>query len=171
MHWKPYVLVRSAVHEMTECIIGIDQASSAGWAICDRSGVIQAYGVQVTAGIPGMKLYRFLTWLDALVEQQQPILIVHEQPHFRGFSSSFLGCGFAAIIHLVAAKHNVEVAAVHTQELKKWATGSGGASKEDMVRAAEKVIGKNLSVKKDNDKADAIHIARWGALQWLSANQ
>ena len=56
---------------MTERIIGIDQASSAGWAICDRSGVIQAYGVQVTAGIPGMKLYRFITWLDALVEQQQ----------------------------------------------------------------------------------------------------
>lgn len=156
---------------MSDLILGIDQASSAGWAICNRSGEIQSYGVQVTTGIPGMKLWRFLTWLDTLVESRQPILIVHEQPHFRGFSSSFLGCGFASIIHLVAAKHNIEVAAVHTQELKKWATGSGGAQKEDMVRAAEKIIGRNLSVKQDNDKADAIHIARWGALQWLSAKK
>lgn len=153
---------------MPDLILGIDQASSAGWALSDRVGTIVDYGAFVTTGIPGMKLYRFLDWLNAMVEQQKPILIVHEQPHFRGFNSSFLGCGFAALIHLVAARYNIEVTAVHTQELKKWATGSGGAQKAEMVRAAEKVIGKNLSVKQDNDKADAIHIARWGALEWLS---
>jgi hypothetical protein len=36
-----------------------------------------------------------------------------------------------------------------------------------MTKAAQAFVTKELNVKKDNDEADAIHIARWGALECL----
>ena len=51
-----------------------------------------------------------------------------------------------------AAKYNIETMPVHTATLKKFATGNGRASKEDMVKAA---IQRGWNPVDDNE-ADAI---------------
>ena len=50
-----------------------------------------------------------------------------------------------------AAEHNIELMPVHTATLKKFATGSGRANKDDMVQAAK---ARGWSPQDDNE-ADA----------------
>ena len=49
---------------------------------------------------------------------------------------------------------------VHTTELKKWAAGSGRADKAAMVEACRRRSGRDP---RDDNEADAILIALWGA--------
>ena len=51
---------------------------------------------------------------------------------------------------------------VHSTSLKKWVTDNGRASKEDMIDYANRFTRKIII---DDNEADAIHIARWGAIE------
>lgn len=148
-------------------VLGLDQATSTGYAIADDTGKILASGHIKFSGDRGEKFLAFYRWLEKIVFDYNPDMIAHERPHFRGDAATELCVGFCALINMVATEHGLPVHAVQSMVLKKWATGNGRAEKEDMTKAAQAFVEKKLEVKKDNDEADAIHIARWGALECL----
>ncbi len=63
-------------------------------------------------------------------------LIVYEQEHHRGGAATFVALGLITELQAFAAEQEVEVMNVHSATLKKFATGNGRASKEDMLRNA-----------------------------------
>lgn len=65
-----------------------------------------------------------------------PPLFVYEQAHHRGGYATELLVGMTTRIQEFAAKIGAEYEGVHTGTPKKWATGNGRASKEDMILAA-----------------------------------
>ena len=148
-------------------VLGIDQATSTGYAIADENGNILLSGHIAFTGSRAEKLLAFHRWLESFVFEHTPTIIAHERPHFRGGAATELCVGLCALIAMTGCAHAIPVHAVQSMVLKKWATGNGRAEKSDMTAAAQKFVEKPLNVKKDNDEADAIHIARWGALECL----
>lgn len=81
-------------------------------------------------------------------------LIVFETPHMRGGPATRSCVGYASIVEYFAALNNLQVDEYRPDAVKRFACGSGKASKEQMIEAA-KALG--YSPKNDND-ADAIHL-------------
>lgn len=148
-------------------VLGLDQATSTGYAVADETGKILTSGHAVFKGDRGVKFVEFRNWLEQVLSTTQPDIIAHERPHFRGDAATELCVGLCAIIAMAGVDHGIPVYSVQSMVLKKWATGNGRAEKDDMVKAAQPFTEHILNVKKDNDEADAIHIARWGALTCL----
>lgn len=147
--------------DVCEVILALDQASSTGWAIADMGGNVLKAGTKKFTGSLPAKLVSFYTWLDEVITEYKPIAVAHEKPHFRGYSATLTGVGFVSCIMMQAFTHNLPVLSVHTGTLKKFTTGYGKATKGDMTSVASSIIGEDLDTKKDNDAADAIHIAKW----------
>jgi len=118
--------------------IAIDQATKTGWASWD--GTHTASGVQdfklKRGESPGMRYIRFEAWLREICDLVRPGLLVYEEPHHRGGAATEVAYGLVGIIKKEAATRKIEHTSVHTATLKKWATGKGNASKEEMVAAA-----------------------------------
>ena len=148
-------------------VLGLDQATSTGYAVSDESGKILMSGHITVQGTRGEKFVAFRNWLEQMLITVNPDIIAHERPHFRGDAATELCVGLCAIIAMSGTDHGIPVHSVQSMVLKKWATGNGRAEKADMVKAAQAFTEHTLNVKKDNDEADAIHIARWGALTCL----
>lgn len=142
-------------------ILALDQASSTGWAVADRHGTIIDAGTSKFKGELPAKLVNFYNWLDEMIVKYKPTAIAHEKPHFRGYGATMTGVGFVSCISMQGFLHNLPILSVHTATLKSYATGKGKAGKDSMTAVASEIIGSSLSAVKDNDAADAIHIARW----------
>jgi len=121
-------------------ILALDMATKTGWATNihgNRSGVIE---FQLKRGeSPGMRFLRFRAWLNELHKllSGETDVIAYEQAHHRGGAATAVCVGLITEVHAFAAEHNIELMAVHTATLKKFATGSGRANKKDMVKAAQ----------------------------------
>ena len=78
----------------------------------------------------------FVPQLDFLVHTR-PDVVVHSRPFARGAAATRLLWGMAGILE--AAAHNAGCAVLDFTdgEIKKWATGSGKATKDDMIAAAQ----------------------------------
>jgi len=81
-------------------------------------------------------------------------IIIYESAHHRGGHATACAYGFISVVERVAATYGFETMTVHTSTLKKFATGSGRANKNDMIAAA-KAKGWNPQ---DDDEADAQHL-------------
>jgi hypothetical protein len=97
-------------------------------------------------------------------------LCTYEQAHQRGGAATEYAIGCATTIQAWCAEHGIEHAAVHSATLKRWATGNGRASKDDMTARAQAVIScftENVrsSPKLSHDEADAIHLWNRGCEQ------
>lgn len=142
-------------------VLGLDQATATGWAIADESAVIVKSGcVRFADKSHGRRFYNFSMWLEQLLEQEQPDVIVYELPHLRGFQASLVCVGFVAQIERIAYEHNIRCLSVRADKVKLFATGKGRWSdKKPMIEAACLVTGKLII---DDNEADAIHMARLG---------
>lgn len=147
-------------------ILGLDMASKTGWCIYDtEAGRVIESGVQEFAlkrgESNGGRFLRFRAWLKQITGFLPPIeFIAYEQAHLRGGPASELCVGFQTRAQEIAAELGIESAPVHTGTLKKHATGSGSASKGDMIKAAEKHLGRKPL---DDNEADSVLIAAWAA--------
>lgn len=164
-------------------ILALDIASSTGWALLDRHGNVTS-GVQKfdlkRGESPGMRFLRFRRWLGEVLTlgacagnkvQSAPTVdvIAYEQAHHRGGAATACLVGLATVMLEEAARLGIEVSPVKTGTLKKHATGSGAASKADMIEAATvhwaldstspcaRVSGLPLS----DDEADALCVLAW----------
>ena len=141
-------------------ILGLDLATKTGWCFTD-SGKVIASGVQDFSKrrgeSNGILFLRFRKWLFTMLDLHAPALIVYERAHFRGAATEIL-VGLQTHAQAIAAEHGIESTPVHTGEVKKFATGSGRASKEDMIEAARTKLGRPPV---DDNEADAVLIALW----------
>ena len=138
-------------------ILAIDPGTHSGWAYWD--GQHLESGVQVfdlkRGESPGMRFLMFRSWLYKF---PQPDLYIYEQAHHRGGAATELLLGMTTRIQEQAAEVGRDYVSIHSATLKKWSTGSGRASKQDMIDAAEDRRG--LDVHDDNE-ADAILLCLW----------
>ena len=107
---------------------------------------------------PGMRFIRFRKWFDDMLTEARPELVVYEQPHHRGGAATEILVGMSTRVQELCALDRITVTNCHTGTLKKHATGSGRASKQDMIAAAERWWGK---VTTDDNEADALCLLAW----------
>jgi len=136
-------------------ILALDMATSTGWA-CWADGEV-FYGtldLSLKRGeSAGMRFLRFGAWLRETKHLMDSVgIIVYEQAHHRGGPATQIAVGLQAKVLEYAAKIGAETMPVHAARLKKWATGTGNASKKKML---ERAVQLGYEPKND-DEADAL---------------
>lgn len=150
----------------------LDLGTKTGWASC-VDGAIES-GVQdfslKRGESPGMRWLLFKAWmLKMLDEVVRPQLVVYEQPHHRGGAATHLLVGMATRVEEYCAPREIDHAPVHSATLKKFATGSGRASKEQMVKQANNFLWLKEQRKADitsDDEADALCLLFYSLKEW-----
>ena len=146
-------------------ILGLDLASNTGYALIDDNSLVVS-GTKSFSGTLPKRLADFETWLVSFVKKYNPNLIVYEIPHFRGYAATMSGVGLSTTTLKIGYTLGFPVVGVRTTTLKSFATGNGKASKEEMTEKANQSFSLNLNTKENNDEADAIHLANYGAVKW-----
>src|SRR5437867_4277842 len=104
---------------------------------------------------PGFRYIHLRKKLNTVLEAFPDLKIaVAEMAHMRGGAASEYAIGCATTLQAWCAEHGIEYTTVHSATLKKWATGHGHASKEEMIAAAIKKGWKPV----DDNEADALHL-------------
>ena len=137
--------------------IALDIGTHTGWAVLYPDGSVES-GVCDFSTKRGesrnMKLLRFENWADETIGILKPDLVYYELPHHQGGSATMVLVNMAGSIIRACEKHDIPYAGIHTGTLKKNTTGHGKASKEDMVKEAEKRFpGQKIT---SDDQADAL---------------
>jgi len=141
-------------------ILALDLATKTGWCTDGASGV-QTFDVK-RGESPGMRFLRCRAWLSEMKNLLPGLeVIYYEQAHHRGGYATEVGVGLVTEVKAFAAQHDIEVSPIHTATLKKWATGNGRASKDDMIAEAEKRGYKPT----DDNEADAMLLYEFGKVQ------
>jgi Holliday junction resolvasome RuvABC endonuclease subunit len=146
-------------------ILALDCGTHTGWCLLKHGRVVES-GVQdfsKTRGESnGAMFLRFRKWLEIMAAyrgaSQVVTLLVYEQVHHRGGAATEIACNLIGRVQEIAAEHNIPYASCHTGTLKKFATGSGAASKEKMVELAAVILRRPPI---DDNEADAVHLACW----------
>jgi hypothetical protein len=147
-------------------VLCLDLATKTGWALFDGERVesgVQNFSLE-RGDSPGMRYLKFNRWLaetclfagDTI--SKPPELIVYEACHNRGGAATEVANGLTTRVQEFCALHHIDHTSVHTSTLKKHATGSGTASKDQMINAAIKRWG---IIPADDNEADALCIAHW----------
>lgn len=123
-------------------ILALDLGTRTGWALGDHAEhpTVGHQDFSLKRGdSPGMRFLRLRMWLNEIwqLSHEGIELVVYEQPHLRGGAAATVLVGMEAIVLAWAASKKLQHSSVHTSTLKKWATGKGNASKEDMIQAAK----------------------------------
>lgn len=133
-------------------ILALDLATRTGWALYENGRImsgVQDFSKQ-RGESNGMLFLKFHRWLEqagdvrfdsamlahGIKSEPRFHLLVYEQAHHRGGAATEIAVGLVAHAQAFCAAWNVEHTSVHSMTLKKWATGSGKASKEQMCAAA-----------------------------------
>ena len=148
-------------------ILALDLGTKTGWAFGDtkneNSQMTHIYSGMQDFSLkrgesPGMRLLNFDKWIYEMLAKHKPKMAAYEMPHQRGGHSTQLLMSMLGIFHVACEKAGVEYSSVHSASLKKSATGSGKASKEDMISIAGTKFNRNII---DDNEADALHILAW----------
>lgn len=134
-------------------ILAIDQASKAGWATKNASGVWD-FSTRKDES-QGMKLLRFRAKLKEVCQLEEINLIAYER--VAGFHKSAIihASKMVAIIESFCEENNIEYKAISATEIKKFATGKGNANKDKMIESARLKLGYEGD---DDNEADALWI-------------
>jgi len=88
-------------------------------------------------GIRSHRQGKLLDWLQTLPWEKYDA-VIYETPFARGRDATRSLWGIAGVIEAVASKHYKPVVDAAVPTIKKFATGHGKASKEEMIAAARK---------------------------------
>lgn len=107
---------------------------------------------------PGMRFMRLRAWLQQIIRLTSPEVVVFERAHMRGGFATDLLVGITTRIQEECAAQGIECEALHSATLKKFSTGSGKASKKDMIDIACR---RWQLIIKDDNQADALCLLYW----------
>lgn len=142
-------------------ILALDFGTKTGWAIdSDASGVISDTEnfKSRASDSRGMVFVRFDKWINEMLSEHKPAMVVHERPHLRGRAASEVLNGMLAFMVKACRVHGAQYTDCPSTTLKKFATGKGNASKEKMMEAYQRKWGKNPI---DDNEADARWLLEW----------
>lgn len=135
-------------------MLALDVATTTGWCTNSASGIWNLTPKKDESG--GMRLIRFRAKLREICESEQIKLIVFEQLATYGKFPNFVAGEMQGILKIFCEENKIDYKSFAPTAIKKFATGSGVAKKEEMVAAAKKY---KPSVE-SNDEADAIILYR-----------
>jgi len=115
------------------------------------------------------RIIRFQEHLEALHEREKFDLVVFEDVLFSSYTAATqLWASLRSVVWLTFPAPTT-IDCINTSSLKKFATGYGGAKKQEMVQAAIKALGNGFKKKTlDHNVADAISLWFWGHHLFIS---
>jgi len=144
--------------ETTMRILAIDPAGRTGLAWTD-SGIPQGHLVETLDSRnerePGK---RYLLLWKKLCELAPQKIIFEELRFGRGGKTDDVLSGYRAVIRLWCAVYHAPYQTIGASSLKKYATGYGKATKQDMIDKARDLFG---YAGNSDDEADALHMLRY----------
>jgi crossover junction endodeoxyribonuclease RuvC len=150
-------------------VLGIDPGTAAmGWGVVEsRSGRLRMIdaGTLITkpdAALP-QRLLAIHGLLDELIATHKPDIVAVERLFFSKNAQTAFGVGQArGVVLLAAAQAEVPVREATPNEVKQAVTGHGRAEKDQVGRMVAVCLSLDAPPKQD-DTADALAIAIWGA--------
>jgi Holliday junction resolvasome RuvABC endonuclease subunit len=141
-----------------DCILALDFATRTGWAIRHPDGKITSGTVSFSQGRfegGGMRYLNFRKWL----EQRGKIDAVYfEAVYFHtGANDAQVYGGFMAALTMWCEEHKIPYDGIAWGTIKKFATGKGNASKQEVIEAVKKLGHKP----KDDNESDALALLHW----------
>ena len=138
-------------------IVGFDLGTKTGYCVIYDSGDVRSgvWNLQERHGQHDMREITFQSLLAHLLADTKPRLVAYEMPHLRGGAATAVLSGLVGILKAECQYRKISYTDFHTATLKKFATGKGNASKEEMVEAARIRWGKVFP----EDEADARFVA------------
>lgn len=147
------------MRQRTKCIMGIDLGSNTGISVINEDGTV-AMADLFKFPLSKNPATRFIKAQDEFAEQIQfwrPAFIGYEAVYrWASSQAAFLYNGFLAQLLIEAYKANIPIVGYSPSEIKKFATGKGRASKEQMIAEANSRFGLFL---KDDNIADSLLVA------------
>jgi len=144
--------------------LALDLGTTFGYARSGRDDGKLTYGSVKLKTKPtehkGKRYDQFDAWL-AYVLPDVSIVYYEEVRRHIGTAAAHMYGGYQALLLAKAFQVGIPVVGVNVGTIKKFATGRGNASKDEMIAAA-KALGYNPQ---DDNAADAIHILRCGLAQ------
>lgn len=142
---------------MSDAILSLDLATQTGWAY-KANGLIssgsEGFKLKKNDG-PGMRFFKFRTWLRDQIESIKPQVVVYEEVmRWSSGAAAKCYCGLLAIVQTECEAKEIPYEGVHVGTIKKFATKKGNATKEQMIKAA---LEQGFTPQDDNE-ADAIHL-------------
>ncbi len=145
-------------------VVGIDLGTHTGYAFCtDDVARIAFSGVQDFTPRRheggGMRFMRFSLWLDEFLAGDHVIVFYEEVASHKGTHAAHIYGGLLALLTGHCEKHDIPYLGFPVGTVKKFATGRGNASKNDMMAHAEMKFGGSVI---SHDQADALWILALG---------
>lgn len=143
-------------------ILALDLGSTTGWAFVEDDKVLN-FGEQYFPGDRPARLFKFHDWYHRKIHEFTPEVVIFERPFCRGLHATRSLWGAAGIVEAETYGQGLPSLDIVPSTLKKWATGSGRASKDDMIVAAETLIDYSVSEVLGEHEADAIILGLYAA--------
>ena len=142
-------------------VLGLDLATKTGWAVLTLEGLISSGVFSMENMANSQKCLTFYQWLNKMIETYKPEAIVYEHPIIHKLNRSGVGSikNLEGILFVACELFKVPFASVYPATLKKFATGSGRASKREMKDCAKTVFNEIKII--DDNHADALFLAKY----------
>ena len=146
-------------------MLALDFGTKTGWAIGTPGDVISDTENfrRRASDSRGMLFVRFDKFINEILSEHKPALVVHERPHLRGRAASEVLNGMLAFTVKACRIHGVQYTDCPSTTLKKFATGKGNAGKDKMM-AAYRERWREDPV--DDNECDARWLLRWAQEQF-----
>ena len=152
-------------------ILALDCATRTGWCLWDNGRVLESGTEDFSkkrGESNGSMFLRFRHWLHDTIIKNDVTFCIYEQSHHRGGAATEIGVNLTGRVQECCAELKIEYATIHSATLKKFATGSGKASKSQMVERAETLMQNagridKVDSKMDDNEADAIMMAKYAS--------
>ena len=147
---------------MTTTLLALDLGTTCGWALSTHDSIItsgsESFKPQRFEG-GGMRYLRFKRWLTEVKQCSGGIDTVYFEEVRRhvGVDAAHAYGGFLATLTAWCEHHSIPYQGVPVGTIKKYATGKGNASKEQMI-ASIRVRGHKPA---DDNEADALALLHW----------
>lgn len=139
-------------------VLSFDFGKTTGWSVTLEDGTI-LWGEKSLVGDEGEIFIGFENLLVGLANEHAIDVVAFEDVRFnRGFSYI---PGMMAITMCHCINRGLPYVGVGVSELKKWATGTGNASKGKMILAARSYLVDGINQELTDNEADAILVGRW----------
>jgi len=132
---------------MHKNVFALDLGSNIGWSLVDGKGRYETGGeISLIGDNRAQKLQHFMSWLDMFLtdNKERIYFVIFERPFTRGLPATRMLWGYAGIVEALVTEHGLPVVDELPTTVKKFATGSGKASKETMIETASEKAGLQL---------------------------
>ncbi len=154
-----------AALNLTRTVLGIDPGLSVGWCLY-HPDLAPTFGLERLEGDDlGAQLHHFSGWLTSLLWRVQPVALAIERPFGRATFTSDIPGAVCAVAHMVAHEAGTRRFEFSASGIKKAMTGSGNATKGEVIKA---VRAKFAAPVLSSHEADAAAVAVMG---WARGHQ